>query len=495
MHVKLQSEGVINHFCFLKETKTLAHAYTKGIHTKNISCLPLSLPFFSNIEFKDLFPAFGREEACGRYLSDPNNIIFVLQDNYGNFLSLIQCKLYENTLKYKCLLAEKNNNEKVNIYTENGKSVIAQYFENNFPISCSQNSKLTASNKILTSGPSITATERFYAFDAICNGWNNSCYDYIEKFESKFQKYLGVNHCLTTSSCTGALQIGLMALGIGEGDEVIVPDLTWVATASAVLNTGATPIFSDVEPDTYNLNPEEITKHISRRTKAIIAVHMYGHPARMDSIRRIAQEHGLRLIEDAAPAIGAKWQERLCGTFGDFSAFSFQGAKLLVTGEGGMFCTNNTELFLKAKQIADHGRSKNKGFWIDRVGVKFKMSNMQAALGLAQLERIDTLIHLKKRVFQWYYEELKDLKNISLNREIKDAHSIYWMTSIILKDNFPLKRDDFISELLSYNIDSRPFFPSISQYKIWDKKHKPCKVASYLGGRGVNLPSGVKVPT
>ena len=180
-----------------------------------------------------------------------------------------------------------------------------------------------------------------------------------------------------------------MALDIGPGDEVIVPDLTWVATANAVRYVGATPIFADVELDTWNLDAKSVESLITKKTKAIIPVHMYGHPARMDQIVNLANKYNIDIVEDAAPAIGAEWNGKRCGTLGKFGAFSFQGAKLLVTGEGGMLVTNDIKLYEKAKKIWDQGRNPNKTFWIDEEGVKFKMSNVQAAIGFGQIERAE----------------------------------------------------------------------------------------------------------
>jgi perosamine synthetase len=354
-----------------------------------------------------------------------------------------------------------------------------------------QDPEPVAQSMILTAGPSISARESVYAFDAATNGWNNQWSKYLTKFEEKFAEYIGSKYAIATSSCTGALQIALMALDIGPGDEVIVPDQTWVATANAVRYAGAIPIFADVELDTWNIDSASVESLITPRTKAIIAVHMYGHPARMANILAIAEKYGLRVIEDAAPAIGAEWEGQRCGTFGDFAAFSFQGAKLLVTGEGGMLVTNNADLYKRALKIWDQGRNPEKVFWIDGDGVKFKMSNVQAAIGLGQLERSDELIEMKRRVFRWYEEGLADVPFIRLNKEVEHARSIYWMSSIFVDEMAPLGRDDLIKELRALNIDTRPVFPAISQYPIWPHTQSPKKNALRIGNRAMNLPSGV----
>lgn len=344
---------------------------------------------------------------------------------------------------------------------------------------------------ILTAGPSISARESVYAFDAALNGWNSQWSKYLTRFEKTFAEYVGAKYALATSSCTGALQIALMALDIGPGDEVIVPDETWVATANAVRYAGAVPVFADVELDSWNIDAASIEALITPRTKAIVAVHMYGHPARMDKVMEVARRHGLKVVEDAAPAIGAEWQGQRCGSFGDFAAFSFQGAKLLVTGEGGMLVTNDDALYQKALKIWDQGRNPQKVFWIDGDGVKFKMSNIQAALGLGQIERADELIEMKRRVFSWYEEGLAGVPHIHLNKEVPGARSIYWMSSLRLDDSAPLTRDQLMQELKARNVDTRPVFPAISQYPIWPREQAPQPTALRLGRQAMNLPSGV----
>jgi len=210
----------------------------------------------------------------------------------------------------------------------------------------------------------------------------------------------------------------------------------------------------------------------------------------MNEVIEVARKHGLKVVEDAAPAIGAEWQGQRCGSFGDFAAFSFQGAKLLVTGEGGMLVTNDTKLYEKAKKIWDQGRNPSKVFWIDGNGVKFKMSNIQAALGLGQLERADELIEMKRRLFSWYEEGLAGVPYVTLNKEVEGARSIYWMSSLFLDEKASIGRDDLMKQLKSRNIDTRPVFPAISQYPIWPKQEAQ-PTAMRVSLRAMNLPSGV----
>lgn len=387
-----------------------------------------------------------------------------------------------------------NNNHAISFYKKNN-FINYEYKENKDPknfLTMIYKSNKKIKNLILTAGPSISQKEIVYVNDAVTNGWNNKASNYINKLEKSFAKYLGCKYAISTSSCTGAMQIALMSLGINKGDEVIVPNVTWVATAKAITYVGAKPVFVDINIDDWTINPYSIEKFISKKTKAIMPVHLYGQPSKMDKIMNIAKKYRLHVVEDAAPAIGAEFKNKKCGTFGDFGAFSFQGAKLLVSGEGGMLVTNNYKLYKKALKISDHGRNEKKKFVIDSDGVKFKISNIQAALALAQLERINELISLKRRIFKWYEEELKDLKNIKLNQETFNTKSIYWMTSIILGKKVKMSRDLFCKKLFLNKVDTRPVFPELSSFKIWGQiKKKKFKNSKFISERAINLPSGV----
>jgi perosamine synthetase len=301
---------------------------------------------------------------------------------------------------------------------------------------------------------------------------------------------VGANYALSTSSCTGALHLSLLALEVGPGDEVIVPDITWVATASAIMYVGATPVFADVNKSDWTINIESLKSLINSKTKAIIPVHLYGFAANMNEIIEIASKGEIFVIEDAAPAIGTELSSKRVGTFGDFGCFSFQGAKLLVTGEGGMLVTNNKELYERAKKILDHGR-KPGTFWIEEIGHKYKMNNITAALGLAQLHRVQWQIEKKREIYNWYREELSDLNGINFQEESKLTRSICWMTSFTLAPEFDISRDQLISNLRLNKIDSRPVFPAISQYPIWKYQTKAQPNACNIGQNGINLPSGV----
>jgi perosamine synthetase len=343
---------------------------------------------------------------------------------------------------------------------------------------------------ILTAGPSISPLEVSYVADAVTHGWNSRHSDYLNKFESEFAEYVGVKYAMATSSCTGALHLSLLALGIGPGDEVLVPDITWVATASAIRYVGAKPIFVDIDKTTWTIDVDEARKLISPATKAIMPVHLYGYGAPMPQIMELATTHNLFVIEDAAPAIGTLIGSKFAGTYGDFGCYSFQGAKLLVTGEGGMLVTNDSDLFAKAKKIQDHGR-KPGTFWIEELGHKYKMNNITAALGLGQIQRSDNQIFRKQRINNWYLEALSRVPGISFQTEAPDTRSICWMTSFTLDPERGVSRDELILELKKRGIDSRPVFPSISQYEIWGYQASIPRNSKFIGDNGINLPSGV----
>ena len=344
---------------------------------------------------------------------------------------------------------------------------------------------------ILTAGPSITQREIDYVMDAVTNGVDEHWGDYIKRFEMEFAKYIGVKHALATSSCTGAMHMSLVGLGIGEGDEVIVPDMSWIATASAVCYTGATPVFADVLPDTWCIDAYDIRRKITKRTKAIIPVHLYGQPSDMNDIIDIAKRYGLFIVEDAAPSVGAMYHGRRTGSFGDVGCFSFQGAKSLSTGEGGMLVTDNTELFEKVKHYSEHGRS-GVGFDISDIGFKYKMSNLQAALGLAQLKRIEELVGKKRRIFSWYLDELGEIDGLRINGGMTDhIQPSYWMTSIVLEREFRVCRNVLMEKLKDRKIDTRPFFPPISSFRMFKLVDNP--TAIFLGNNGINLPSGHRI--
>ncbi len=346
---------------------------------------------------------------------------------------------------------------------------------------------------ILTAGPSISQKEVRYVTDAVKNGWNVHYRDYIDRFEKAFAAYIGVKYALALSSGTAALHVACLGCGVGCGDEVIVPEITFVASANAVRYTGATPVFVDVEPDTWCMDPNAVRQAITKKTKAIMPVHIYGHPANMIAINRIAKEHGLKVIEDACPSIGATVKGKKTGGLGDVGAFSFQGAKTLVTGEGGMLVTNSAEIYEKAQYYGNHAKDHAKAFWHTDIGYMYRMSNIQAALGLAQLERVEECIAKKRTIFSWYKKRLEGVQGIQLNYEAPWAKNLYWMSSIVLDRRAPIGRDALMKELKKRMIDTRQFFYPISMLPMYAKKRyaKRNPVAYWVGTHGINLPSGV----
>lgn len=349
---------------------------------------------------------------------------------------------------------------------------------------------ISVEKMILTAGPSIGRKEISYCADAAENGWNESHSHYLKKFEQKFQSYVGANHAVPTSSCTGAMHLALLALGIKPGDEVIVPEITWIATAAAVKYVGAVPVFCDVDKESWTMCPKSVEQEITSKTKAIMPVHIYGHPCEMDPIWDLAKQNDLYVIEDAAQSIGSEYKGQKTGSLGDMAAFSFQGAKALVTGEGGMLLCKNSEFFEKVKFLGDHGRDPNKVLFNTAIGYKYKMSNIQAALGLAQIERVEEIVARKREIFSWYKSRLENIPEISLNVEKSWAKNIYWMSSIILSDKLDISRDVFMRKLKERNIDSRPIFYPISTFPMFESKFDANSNAYLIGNRGINLPSG-----
>jgi perosamine synthetase len=345
------------------------------------------------------------------------------------------------------------------------------------------------SKMILIAGPSITEREIGYVTDAITNGWNEHWGDYLKRFQTSFAEYVGVKHAMATSSCTGAMHIALKVLGIGPGDEVLVPEITWVATASVVRYVGATPVFVDVAEGSWCMDPASLERKITPRTKAIMPVHLYGHPADMPAIMAIAEKHNLLVLEDAAPSVGAVVGGRRTGSFGHMAAFSFQGAKVMVTGEGGMLVSNDDALMERSGIVGDHGRDPHKVLWNNEVGHKYKMSNLQAALGLAQLERIEELVDRKREIHARYSRNLAGSNALYVNQELPGCRSIHWMTSVEIKGLDATARLALIDELRSQLIDTRPVFYPLSSMPMFERDQDNT-VAYRIGHSAINLPSG-----
>jgi len=337
------------------------------------------------------------------------------------------------------------------------------------------------------SKPSITDLEIRYVSDAVKSGWVSSLGPYIESFEKAFARFCDCKYALATSNGTTGLHLALEALRIGPGDEVIVPDLTFVATANAVSYTGATPIMVDIERDSLCIDSAAIRQAISPRTKAIIPVHLYGHPADMEPLKRIAAEYKLAVIEDAAEAHGAEYRGRRVGGLADCGVFSFYGNKIITTGEGGMLTTNDQSLYLRAKSLRDHAMSPDKRYWHEERGFNYRMTNMQAALGMAQLERIDELQSHRTQVVSWYREHIRTSPSIRLNYVAPWARSAYWMVCLEVDWFNEVRRSAFMNELRQRGIDSRPYFYPVSSMPMYKPAIAP--VAAQKSAIGTNLPS------
>lgn len=338
--------------------------------------------------------------------------------------------------------------------------------------------------------PSITALEVAAVANAMSDGWGDSCYQYLSRFESAFSAHLGVRHAIATSSCTGALHMGLAALGIGLGDEVILADTNWIATAAPIVHLGAQPIFVDILPDTWCSDPYDVAKAITKRTKAIIAVHLYGNLCDMDELLKIGAIFKIPVIEDAAEAIGSVYHGRRAGSMGAFGTFSFHGSKTISTGEGGMFVTSDPNLYEKVLTLSNHGRTRSqaKQFWPEAVGFKYRMSNLQAAVGCAQLERIDDLVRRKQEILHYYRLALADLPGLALNSEPAGTVHGAWMPTVVFSESTGVTREKLLAAFLTENIDARVFFWPLSSLPMFKVQRENVNAYS-IPGRAINLPS------
>lgn len=351
--------------------------------------------------------------------------------------------------------------------------------------------------RIPVSGPSITEHEVGYVAEAARTAWYANANAFNERFERAFAAYIGTPHAIALPSCTSAIHLSLLALGVGPGDEVIVPDCTWIASAAPIHYVGATTVFADIDADTWCLSPSSFEAAITPRAKAVIPVNLYGGMVDYDAINRIAQRHGIAVIEDAAESIGSRLNGRPSGSFGTTGVFSFHGSKTLTTGEGGMLVTADGALHDRIQVLRDHGRQPGDRFFYNtEVGWKYKMSSMQAALGLAQLERIDELVERKRRVFDWYRDRLSGLNELQLNHEPEGVLNTYWMVTAILPARVGGKRVT-MDALSAAGIDSRPFFHPLSSLPAYAGTPQAGAAAaanatSYrIAPHGVNLPSGL----
>lgn len=354
--------------------------------------------------------------------------------------------------------------------------------------------------RLLVSGPSITQKEVDYVTEAVTNAWYGNANIYHDRFERAFAGYVNRRHAIALPSCTSAIHLALLALGVGPGDEVVVPDATWIASSAAVTYVGASPVFADVDERTWCLSATSFEQCITPRTRAVIVVDLYGNMPDMNAILSVARRHNVAVIEDSAEAIGSEYRGRLAGNFGDASVFSFHGSKTLTTGEGGMLVTDDDDLKSRALFLRDHGRKPgDKLFFNHEVAYKYKMSSMQAALGLAQLERIEELLEQKRRIFSWYNENLRGLDGIQLNYEAPETRIVCWMVTVVLDAKFGLKKEEIMRLMDDANIDCRPFFFPLSSIPAYYETKEAVaararnRVAYNVTPYGINLPSGLNM--
>jgi perosamine synthetase len=347
-----------------------------------------------------------------------------------------------------------------------------------------------ARSRIHYTKPSITALEIGYATDAATNGWGERCYEYIGRFETAFREHLGVKHAIATSSCTGALHLGLAALGVGPGDEVIVADSNWIATVAPIVHVGATPGFVDNHADSWCIDPGQAEAAITPRTKAILAVHLYGNLCDMDRLRALGQRHGIPVIEDAAEALGSSWRGARAGSMGAFSTFSFHGSKTVTTGEGGMFVTDDDALYERVLTLSNHGRARGetRQFWPAVVGYKYKISNLQAALGCAQMERIAELVARKREILATYRRAIEAWPGVRMNPEPEGTVIGGWMPTAVFDEDTGVTRERLQAAFAADNIDARPFFYPLSGMPMFSPKPQN-RHAWSIPGRAINLPS------
>ncbi|MBX4261746.1 LegC family aminotransferase [Clostridium estertheticum] len=342
--------------------------------------------------------------------------------------------------------------------------------------------------------PEIRGNELKYVKDCIDTNWVSSVGSYVNLFEDKFSEYVGSKSAVVTMNGTAALQLALLTLGIGAGDEVIVPSLTFISPVNTIKYVGAEPVFVDVCRDTFVMDASKIEELITPKTKAIMPVHIYGHPVDMVKVMQIAKKHNLFVIEDATESLGSTCNGKMAGTIGDIGCFSFNGNKLITTGAGGMFVTNNIEYGERAKFLSTQTKvvTDNKAFYHSEIGYNMRMPNLLAAFGVAQLENVKEYLKTKRENAAYYNQLLGEIKGITLPAERENVENCYWLYSILVEDEYGITRDELIQKLNAAKIEARPFFMPIHDmppYKA--SKRGDLAVTNELYARGINLPSSV----
>jgi perosamine synthetase len=344
--------------------------------------------------------------------------------------------------------------------------------------------------KIPVAQPKIGKLEKTFVNQCLKSSWISSTGEYISQFEDRFAQYCGSKYAVSCNNGTAALHLALLALGIKPGDEVLLPSLTFIATANVVKYCGATPVFIDSDKQSWNINPQLLEPKINKNTKAIIPVHLYGHPASMDKIMQIAKKYHLYVIEDAAEAHGATFNNKKVGTFGDIGCFSFYGNKIITTGEGGMCITDNKKIMEKIVLFKNHGMSLKKKYYHTVVGYNYRMTNIQAAIGLAQLNQIDHFLQIRKKIYTTYHSGLSSLSAIRFHPHTENIESVYWLFACLIKPQHKKNRNGLMHYLYNKGIDSRPFFHPITDMPYY-KSTSVFRVAKSISQQGINLPTYV----
>jgi perosamine synthetase len=344
--------------------------------------------------------------------------------------------------------------------------------------------------KINVAAPFIQGNEKKYVEECISSTWISSTGEFLKRFEVEFAAYCGAKHAIATNNGTTALHLALVALGIKHGDEVIVPTLTYIASPNAVYYCGAKPVLVDSELRTLNIDPSLIEAKINSRTKAIMVVHLYGHPVDMDPILTIANKYSIPVIEDAAEALGAEYKDKKIGTLGKCATFSFFGNKLISTGEGGMIVTDDDDLADKLRLYRNQGQDPDRRYWFPVVGYNYRMTNLAAAIGCAQLEKIDAMLHARRNLAVKYNQALKDLDHL-IQPQIEEpwAKHSYWMYTILLKNADAQQRDEVMSFLANAGIETRPVFYPMHVLPPYKEASESYPIATTCAERGINLPT------
>ncbi len=345
------------------------------------------------------------------------------------------------------------------------------------------------------SEPSLDGNEARYLAECLDSQWISSAGPFVQRFGERFAEASGCRFGIPCASGTTALHLAVAALGLGPGDEVLMPTFTMVATASAVHYTGATPVFVDAEPETWNVDVARLEAAITPRTRAIIVVHTYGHPADMEAILAMARRHGLWVIEDAAEAHGATYRDRPVGSLGDLACFSFYANKIVTTGEGGMVTTNDPALAELVRCLRDHAFSTERHFWHQYHGFSYRMTSLQAAVGLAQTERLTTLVDQRRQLAAWYLDGLRDIPGLTLPRQRDDVASVYWMFGVLIEDAFGCSRDELRWRLAARGIETRTFFVPLHLQPVYFTDYDPRRfpVADRLCRTGLYLPTSARL--